>query len=144
MFYACRRRNCRQKLFHLQSYTSHILFKVTCTSNETLSSYRGQEKDVEAIKQCLLDGYDNSFWTCSVSKLGYSGTAIISRVCIFILPSFDHIALINFLYHFLFLFFLLVPSLNSFTYCFMVLVNIITCLTGKAAFSQIWPRHTRS
>jgi hypothetical protein len=38
-----------------------------------------QEKDVEEIK-CLIDGYDNTFWTCSVSKLGYSGTAIISRV----------------------------------------------------------------
>lgn len=41
-----------------------------------------QEKDVESIKQCLLDGYENSFWTCSTSKLGYSGTAIISRVCL--------------------------------------------------------------
>ncbi|KAK7846683.1 dna-(apurinic or apyrimidinic site) lyase [Quercus suber] len=38
-----------------------------------------QEKDVEEIKY-LIDGYDNTFWTCSVSKLGYSGTAIISRV----------------------------------------------------------------
>ncbi|RLM92901.1 DNA-(apurinic or apyrimidinic site) lyase, chloroplastic-like [Panicum miliaceum] len=38
------------------------------------------EKDVEVIKDTLLDGYTNSFWTCSVSKLGYSGTAIISRV----------------------------------------------------------------
>lgn len=41
-----------------------------------------QEKDVEGIKQCLIDGYENSFWTCSVAKLGYSGTAIISRVCL--------------------------------------------------------------
>lgn len=40
-----------------------------------------QEKDIEEIKQRLIDGYANSFWTCSVSKLGYSGTAIISRVC---------------------------------------------------------------
>ncbi|PWZ10771.1 DNA-(apurinic or apyrimidinic site) lyase, chloroplastic [Zea mays] len=38
------------------------------------------EKDIEVIKDTLLDGYTNSFWTCSVSKLGYSGTAIISRV----------------------------------------------------------------
>ncbi|KAG5609460.1 hypothetical protein H5410_020741 [Solanum commersonii] len=37
------------------------------------------EKDVEAIKESLHD-YKNSFWTCSVSKLGYSGTAIISRI----------------------------------------------------------------
>ncbi|KAK4373724.1 hypothetical protein RND71_009108 [Anisodus tanguticus] len=36
------------------------------------------EKDVEAIKESL-HGYENSFWMCSVSKLGYSGTAIISR-----------------------------------------------------------------
>lgn len=50
-------------------------FDVLCLQETKL-----QEKDVEAIKQCLLDGYDNSFWTCSVSKLGYSGTAIISRV----------------------------------------------------------------
>lgn len=39
-----------------------------------------QEKDVEDVKRSLIDGYENSFWTCSVSKLGYSGTAIISRV----------------------------------------------------------------
>ncbi|KAG5063729.1 hypothetical protein JHK85_004912 [Glycine max] len=39
-----------------------------------------QEKDIEEIKQRLIDGYANSFWTCSVSKLGYSGTAIISRI----------------------------------------------------------------
>ncbi|GJN17437.1 hypothetical protein PR202_gb04501 [Eleusine coracana subsp. coracana] len=39
-----------------------------------------EEKDVEVIKESLLDGYTSSFWTCSVSKLGYSGTAIISRV----------------------------------------------------------------
>uniref|UniRef100_A0A0D9V6T5 DNA-(apurinic or apyrimidinic site) endonuclease n=1 Tax=Leersia perrieri TaxID=77586 RepID=A0A0D9V6T5_9ORYZ len=40
----------------------------------------GHEKDVEVIKEGLLEGYTHSFWTCSVSKLGYSGTAIISRV----------------------------------------------------------------
>ncbi|KAH9679682.1 DNA-(apurinic or apyrimidinic site) endonuclease [Citrus sinensis] len=38
------------------------------------------EKNVESIKQCLLDGYVNSFRTCSASKLGYSGIAIISRI----------------------------------------------------------------
>ncbi|XVE90857.1 hypothetical protein DITRI_Ditri20bG0109900 [Diplodiscus trichospermus] len=38
------------------------------------------EKDVESIKQSLIEGYENSFWTCSNSKLGYSGTAIISRI----------------------------------------------------------------
>lgn len=50
-------------------------FDVLCLQETKL-----QEKDVEQIKQCLLDGYDNSFWTCSVSKLGYAGTAVISRI----------------------------------------------------------------
>lgn len=45
-------------------------------------TFMEQEKDVEEIKY-LIDGYDNTFWTCSVSKLGYSGTAIISRVWLF-------------------------------------------------------------
>ncbi|KAL5068582.1 hypothetical protein RYX36_019469 [Vicia faba] len=51
-------------------------FDVLCLQETKL-----QEKDIEEIKQRLLDGYENSFWTCSVSKLGYSGTTIISRVC---------------------------------------------------------------
>lgn len=50
-------------------------FDVLCLQETKL-----QEKDVEQIKQSLLDGYDNSFWTCSVSKLGYAGTAVISRI----------------------------------------------------------------
>lgn len=50
-------------------------FDVLCLQETKL-----QEKDVEEIKQRLIDGYKNSFWTCSVSKLGYSGTAIISRI----------------------------------------------------------------
>ncbi|XP_010273318.1 PREDICTED: DNA-(apurinic or apyrimidinic site) lyase, chloroplastic isoform X2 [Nelumbo nucifera] len=50
-------------------------FDVLCLQETKL-----QEKDVEKVRQCLLDGYENSFWTCSVSKLGYSGTAIISRI----------------------------------------------------------------
>jgi exodeoxyribonuclease III len=41
-----------------------------------MSFYCLQEKDVEELKE-LIEGYNNSFWTCSVSKLGYSGTAII-------------------------------------------------------------------
>ncbi|KAH1262449.1 DNA-(apurinic or apyrimidinic site) lyase, chloroplastic [Glycine max] len=49
-------------------------FDVLCLQETKL-----QEKDIEEIKQRLIDGYANSFWTCSVSKLGYSGTAIISR-----------------------------------------------------------------
>ncbi|KAG9444983.1 hypothetical protein H6P81_016323 [Aristolochia fimbriata] len=50
-------------------------FDVLCLQETKL-----QEKDVEKIKETLLEGYDHSFWTCSVAKLGYSGTAIISRV----------------------------------------------------------------
>ncbi|XP_038721818.1 DNA-(apurinic or apyrimidinic site) endonuclease, chloroplastic-like isoform X2 [Tripterygium wilfordii] len=50
-------------------------FDILCLQETKL-----QEKDVESIKHCLIDGYDNSYWTCSISKLGYSGTAIISRV----------------------------------------------------------------
>ncbi|XP_065857525.1 DNA-(apurinic or apyrimidinic site) endonuclease, chloroplastic isoform X2 [Euphorbia lathyris] len=50
-------------------------FDVLCLQETKL-----QEKDVESIKQSLIDGYGNSFWTCSNAKLGYSGTAIISRV----------------------------------------------------------------
>ncbi|KAL8142973.1 hypothetical protein V2J09_016005 [Rumex salicifolius] len=38
-----------------------------------------QEKDVNALKD-LLEGYEHSFWTCSISKPGYSGTSIVSRV----------------------------------------------------------------
>ncbi|XP_049354105.1 LOW QUALITY PROTEIN: DNA-(apurinic or apyrimidinic site) endonuclease, chloroplastic [Solanum verrucosum] len=49
-------------------------FDVICLQETKL-----QEKDVEAIKESFHD-YKNSFWTCSVSKLGYSGTAIISRI----------------------------------------------------------------
>ncbi|KAL9249192.1 DNA-(apurinic or apyrimidinic site) endonuclease, chloroplastic-like protein, partial [Drosera capensis] len=37
------------------------------------------EKDVESVKD-LLEGYEYSFFTCSNAKLGYSGTAIISRL----------------------------------------------------------------
>ncbi|CAA0829851.1 DNA-(apurinic or apyrimidinic site) lyase-chloroplastic [Striga hermonthica] len=50
-------------------------FDVLCLQETKL-----QEKDVDAIRISLLEGYDNSYWTCSVSKLGYSGTAIISRI----------------------------------------------------------------
>ncbi|XP_068341936.1 DNA-(apurinic or apyrimidinic site) endonuclease, chloroplastic isoform X2 [Pyrus communis] len=50
-------------------------FDVLCLQETKL-----QEKDVEDVKRSLIDGYENSFWTCSVSKLGYSGTAIISRI----------------------------------------------------------------
>ncbi|XP_038993226.1 DNA-(apurinic or apyrimidinic site) endonuclease, chloroplastic-like isoform X2 [Hibiscus syriacus] len=50
-------------------------FDILCLQETKL-----QEKDVESIKQSLIEGYENSFWTCSNAKLGYSGTAIISRI----------------------------------------------------------------
>ncbi|PKU78843.1 DNA-(apurinic or apyrimidinic site) lyase, chloroplastic isoform X1 [Dendrobium catenatum] len=64
----------KQKSFRTLQLVQHEDFDVLCLQETKL-----QEKDVDAIKQNLIDGYDNSFWTCSVSKLGYSGTAIISR-----------------------------------------------------------------
>uniref|UniRef100_A0A2P2IKQ4 DNA-(apurinic or apyrimidinic site) endonuclease n=2 Tax=Rhizophora mucronata TaxID=61149 RepID=A0A2P2IKQ4_RHIMU len=50
-------------------------FDVLCLQETKL-----QEKDVESITKSLMDGYEHCFWTCSLSKLGYSGTAIISRI----------------------------------------------------------------
>ncbi|XP_020241645.1 DNA-(apurinic or apyrimidinic site) lyase, chloroplastic isoform X2 [Asparagus officinalis] len=50
-------------------------FDVLC-----LQETKIQEKDVDEIRERLIDGYDHSFWTCSIAKLGYSGTAIISRI----------------------------------------------------------------
>ncbi|XP_008654874.2 DNA-(apurinic or apyrimidinic site) endonuclease, chloroplastic isoform X3 [Zea mays] len=61
--------------FSVQQLAQREDFDVLC-----LQETKMQEKDIEVIKDTLLDGYTNSFWTCSVSKLGYSGTAIISRV----------------------------------------------------------------
>ncbi|XP_021741080.1 DNA-(apurinic or apyrimidinic site) lyase, chloroplastic-like isoform X2 [Chenopodium quinoa] len=49
-------------------------FDVLCLQETKL-----QEKDVETVRD-LLEGYENSFWTCSIAKAGYSGTAIVSRV----------------------------------------------------------------
>ncbi|XP_066312760.1 DNA-(apurinic or apyrimidinic site) endonuclease, chloroplastic-like [Miscanthus floridulus] len=60
--------------FSVQKLAQREDFDVLC-----LQETKMQEKDVEVIKDTLLDGYTNSFFTCSVSKLGYSGTAIISR-----------------------------------------------------------------
>ncbi|XP_022842326.1 DNA-(apurinic or apyrimidinic site) lyase, chloroplastic isoform X2 [Olea europaea var. sylvestris] len=72
--------NGLRALLKLESFSALQLaqrenFDILCLQETKL-----QEKDVETIKQSLLEGYDNSFWTCSVSKLGYSGTAIISRM----------------------------------------------------------------
>ncbi|KAH7654910.1 DNA-(apurinic or apyrimidinic site) lyase protein [Dioscorea alata] len=71
--------NGLRALLKLESFSALQLaqredFDVLC-----LQETKIQEKDVEEIRKSLFEGYDNSFWTCSVSKLGYSGTAIISR-----------------------------------------------------------------
>ncbi|KAK9065701.1 hypothetical protein SSX86_015102 [Deinandra increscens subsp. villosa] len=72
--------NGLRALLKLESFSALELaqredFDILCLQETKL-----QEKNVEEIKQSLLEGYENSFWTCSVSKLGYSGTAIISRI----------------------------------------------------------------
>ncbi|KAL3625567.1 hypothetical protein CASFOL_031021 [Castilleja foliolosa] len=72
--------NGLRALLKLESFSALELaqrenFDVLCLQETKL-----QEKDVDAIRQSLLEGYDSSYWTCSVSKLGYSGTAIISRI----------------------------------------------------------------
>ncbi|CAN6450615.1 unnamed protein product [Victoria cruziana] len=71
--------NGLRALLKSESFSAHDLaqkenFDVLCLQETKL-----QEKDVEDIKH-LIEGYDNSFWTCSVSKLGYSGIAVISRI----------------------------------------------------------------
>ncbi|KAF3546659.1 hypothetical protein DY000_02002312 [Brassica cretica] len=72
--------NGLRALLKLESFSALQLaqrenFDVLC-----LQETKIQVKDVEEVKKALSDGYDHSFWSCSVSKLGYSGTAIISRI----------------------------------------------------------------
>ncbi|KAJ0259389.1 DNA-(apurinic or apyrimidinic site) endonuclease [Hirschfeldia incana] len=72
--------NGLRALLKLESFSALQLaqredFDVLC-----LQETKIQVKDVEEIKKALIEGYDHSFWSCSVSKLGYSGTAIISRI----------------------------------------------------------------
>ncbi|KAL2633214.1 hypothetical protein R1flu_004693 [Riccia fluitans] len=50
-------------------------FDVICLQETKL-----QEKDLEQISTSLIPDYSHSFWSCSNGKLGYAGTAIISRV----------------------------------------------------------------
>ncbi|RID67448.1 hypothetical protein BRARA_D02529, partial [Brassica rapa] len=72
--------NGLRALLKLESFSALQLaqredFDVLC-----LQETKIQVKDVEEIKKALIEGYDHSYWSCSVSKLGYSGTAIISRI----------------------------------------------------------------
>lgn len=39
-----------------------------------------QKKDCEALQQCLEPHFPFCSWNCSEAKLGYSGTAILSKV----------------------------------------------------------------
>ncbi|KAH7298993.1 hypothetical protein KP509_25G068700 [Ceratopteris richardii] len=50
-------------------------FDVLCLQETKL-----QEKNVPAFKDAILPAYENSLWSCSTSKLGYSGTAVISKI----------------------------------------------------------------
>ncbi|PKA58873.1 Apurinic endonuclease-redox protein [Apostasia shenzhenica] len=72
--------NGLRALLKLESFSSLQLAKKEDFDVLCLQETKLQEKDVDSIKRNLIDGYDNSFWTCSVSKLGYSGTAVISRI----------------------------------------------------------------
>lgn len=72
--------NGLRALLKLEGFSALELAKRENLDVLCLQETKLQEKDVESIKESLMNGYDNSFWTCSVSKLGYSGTAIISRI----------------------------------------------------------------
>ncbi|XP_042002696.1 DNA-(apurinic or apyrimidinic site) endonuclease, chloroplastic-like isoform X2 [Salvia splendens] len=72
--------NGLRALLKLESFSALELSKREDFDVLCLQETKLQEKDVNAIKETLLQAYDNSYWTCSVSKLGYSGTAIISRI----------------------------------------------------------------
>jgi hypothetical protein len=48
----------------------------------TMISFYFQEHNVNVFKNLIqIQDFDNSYWSCSVTKLNYSGTAVISRVC---------------------------------------------------------------
>lgn len=72
--------NGLRALLKVKSFSAHEFAKREDFDVLCLQETKLQEKDVESIKNSFLEGYENSFWTCSVSKLGYSGTAIISKL----------------------------------------------------------------
>ncbi|OEL28357.1 DNA-(apurinic or apyrimidinic site) lyase, chloroplastic [Dichanthelium oligosanthes] len=62
---------------HLQaSFGASILFIYTTSF---CFSYGLWERNVDHFKN-LIQNFDDSYWSCSVERLGYSGTAVISRV----------------------------------------------------------------
>ncbi|XP_012470562.1 DNA-(apurinic or apyrimidinic site) endonuclease, chloroplastic isoform X6 [Gossypium raimondii] len=71
--------NGLRALLKLEGFSAMELAKQENFDVLCLQETKLQEKDVESIKQSLIEGYENSFWACSNTRLGYSGTAIISR-----------------------------------------------------------------
>ncbi|KAB2037582.1 hypothetical protein ES319_D03G084800v1 [Gossypium barbadense] len=72
--------NGLRALLKLEGFSAMELAKQENFDVLCLQETKLQEKDVESIKQSLIEGYENSFWACSNTRLGYSGTAIISRI----------------------------------------------------------------
>ncbi|KAA3457105.1 apurinic endonuclease-redox protein isoform X9 [Gossypium australe] len=72
--------NGLRALLKLEGFSAMELAKQENFDVLCLQETKLQEKDVESIKQSLIEGYENSFWSCSNTRLGYSGTAIISRI----------------------------------------------------------------
>ncbi|EFH58047.1 hypothetical protein ARALYDRAFT_483247, partial [Arabidopsis lyrata subsp. lyrata] len=95
----CVKVNGLRALLKLESFSALQLAQRKNIDILCLQETKIQVKDVEEIKKTLIDGYDHSFWSCSVSKLGYSGTAIISRLDIalglIVTAEFDSFYLIN-------------------------------------------------
>ncbi|AQK50096.1 DNA-(apurinic or apyrimidinic site) lyase chloroplastic [Zea mays] len=56
---------------------SFVLCRCTCLSRRFSFSF--QERNVDLFKN-LVHEYDYACWSCSVARLGYSGTVVISRV----------------------------------------------------------------
>ncbi|CAH8265603.1 unnamed protein product [Arabidopsis lyrata] len=95
----CVKVNGLRALLKLESFSALQLAQRKNIDILCLQETKIQVKDVEEIKKTLIDGYDHSFWSCSVSKLGYSGTAIISRITtwkgLIVTAEFDSFYLIN-------------------------------------------------
>ncbi|PAN27993.1 hypothetical protein GQ55_5G125100 [Panicum hallii var. hallii] len=62
--------------FSADQLASRENFDVLCLQETHL-----QEHNVNVFKNLIqIQDFDNSYWSCSVTKLNYSGTAVISRV----------------------------------------------------------------
>lgn len=93
-----------------------------------------QERNVDLFKN-LVHEYDYTYWSCSVARLGYSGTAVISRVCScwkvsgkqHCNKSFD-------------------PNTIGWYMLYLTSLSMFFCnaLTGRTNLSPIWSWHTRA